>query len=183
MSTSKIALSVIAVIALVGGVVWATSAMSDDEMTSNDNESRETEIIEGQPNIVELAQDTPQLSTLVDAVVAAELAETLSGEGPYTVFAPTNDAFSALPEGTLGDLLMLENQGQLQSVLTYHVVAGDVMSGDLSDGQTIETLQGQTLTVSIHEGGVFINDAQVITADVDASNGVVHIIDSVLLPN
>lgn len=119
---------------------------------------------------------------------AADLVGTLQGEGPFTVFAPTNDAFAALPEGTLGSLLLPENKNQLAGVLTYHVVDGNVVSSDLSDGQVVTTVQGEKLTVSIMDGKVYITDAKggkvmVTQADVDASNGVVHVIDSVLLPS
>ncbi|MFW5702506.1 MAG: fasciclin domain-containing protein [Candidatus Dojkabacteria bacterium] len=134
-------------------------------------------------NIVELAQATPSLSTLVTAVTEAELVDTLSdGSAEYTVFAPTNDAFDALPEGTLDSLLAEGNQDDLTNVLTYHVVDTEAFASDLSDGQTLNTLNGETLTVNIDGSDVFINDARVTTADVDATNGVVHIIDSVLLP-
>ena len=132
-------------------------------------------------NIVELASETPQLSTLVTAVTAAGLAETLSGEGPFTVFAPTNEAFAALPEGVLEDLLKPENKEKLVAVLTYHVVSGNVMSSDLSDGLKANTVEGQSVTFDLSEG-VKVNDATVAMADVKASNGVVHVIDRVILP-
>lgn len=133
-------------------------------------------------NIVEVASDTENLSTLVAAVQAAGLVETLSGDGPFTVFAPTNEAFEALPEGTLESLLQPENRDQLVQILTYHVVAGEVMSTDLSDGMMAETVEGSQISISIADGTVSINDATVIAADVEASNGVVHVIDSVILP-
>lgn len=133
-------------------------------------------------NIVEVAIDTENLSTLVAAVQAAGLVETLSGEGPFTVFAPTNAAFEALPEGTLESLLKPENRDQLVQILTYHVVAGEVMSTDLSDGMMAETVEGSQITISIADGAVSINNASVVAADVDASNGVVHVIDSVIMP-
>lgn len=132
-------------------------------------------------NIVEVASDTDNLSTLVTAVKAAGLVETLSGDGPFTVFAPTNEAFEALPDGTLESLLEPENKDMLVDILTYHVVAGEVMSGDLSDGLMAETVQGSQITISIADG-VSVNDASVIAADVEANNGVVHVIDSVILP-
>lgn len=132
-------------------------------------------------NIVELAVGTPTLSTLVAAVQAAGLVETLSGEGPFTVFAPTNDAFAALPAGTLDNLLKPENKDQLISILTYHVVAGKIMAADLQNGQKAATVQGGEITVDL-SAGAKINDATVIMADVDASNGVVHVIDKVILP-
>ena len=132
--------------------------------------------------IVSIAQDTDQLSTLVTAVKAAELVETLNGDGPFTVFAPTNQAFANLPEGTLNMLLEEENKPQLQGILTYHVVAGKIMSSDLEDGQMVETVQGNKIKVSLSDGAM-INKANVVKADVEAANGVVHIIDSVIMPS
>jgi len=133
-------------------------------------------------NIVELAVGNDNLSTLVAAVKAGGLVETLSGEGPFTVFAPTNEAFAALPEGTLETLLKPENKDQLVAILTYHVVPGKVMSGDLSNGQKAATVQGENVDVAISGGGVKISGANVVAADVNASNGVVHVIDQVILP-
>jgi uncharacterized surface protein with fasciclin (FAS1) repeats len=135
----------------------------------------------GDQDIVALAQDTPDLSTLVEAVTAADLAETLQGDGPFTVFAPTNDAFDELG-GALDDLLQPENQEQLQSVLTYHVVPSEAMAADLEDGQMLETVNGEMLEVSIDGDTVMVGDATVVMPDVDASNGVVHVIDTVLMP-
>ena len=129
-------------------------------------------------NIVELAQATDFLSTLVEAVIAADLVDTLSGDGPFTVFAPTNDAFAALPNGTLASL----NQQQLIAILTYHVVPGKVMSTDLSDGQEAATVQGDVVTITIADGTVKVNDATVSIPDIEATNGVVHVIDTVLIP-
>lgn len=105
----------------------------------------------------------------------------MKGDGPFTVFAPTDEAFAALPEGTVDTLLMPENKDQLTSILTYHVVPGKVMSGDLSDGMTAETVQGSEVTIGT-EGGVTVNDANVVTADIEASNGVIHVIDGVIMP-
>jgi len=132
-------------------------------------------------NIVEIASGNEDFSTLVAAVVAAGLAETLSGTGPFTVFAPTNAAFAKLPAGTVEDLLKPENKAKLASILTYHVVAGKVMSTDLSDGQKAATVNGQEITVTIGDG-VQIDSANVTAADLEASNGVIHVIDSVILP-
>merc|ERR1719313_1251238 len=133
-------------------------------------------------NIVETAQDTDALSTLVQAVVAADLVDTLSGDGPFTVFAPTNDAFAALPNGTLAFLLLPENKQELIAILTYHVVPGKVMSTDLSDGQEAATVQGDVVTITIADGTVKVNDATVAIPDIEATNGVVHVIDTVLMP-
>lgn len=132
-------------------------------------------------NIVGLAVETESLSTLVTAVKAAGLVETLSGNGPFTVFAPTNAAFEALPEGTLEMLLKPENKDKLVAVLTYHVVSGKLYSKDLKEGQTAKTVQGEEITVSL-KGGAKISGANVAKADIKASNGVVHVIDAVILP-
>ncbi len=132
-------------------------------------------------DIVDTAADAGSFTTLLAAAEAAGLVETLKGEGPFTVFAPTDDAFAALPEGTVETLLMPENKDQLVDILTYHVVSGAVMSGDLSDGMEAEAVNGGTLTI-MTEGGVMVNEANVVTADIEASNGVIHVIDAVLLP-
>lgn len=133
-------------------------------------------------DIVSLAVGNENLSTLVAAVKAAGLVETLQGDGPFTVFAPTNEAFAALPEGTLETLLKPENKSKLASILTYHVVSGNVQAGDLFNGQKAKTVQGSEIKVSLSDAGAKINDAKVIAANVEASNGVVHVIDKVILP-
>ncbi len=132
-------------------------------------------------NIVETAIASGQFSTLVAAIQAAGLVDTLSGEGPFTVFAPTDDAFAALPDGTL-DALLADPTGALSDILLYHVIVGEALSTDLSDGMTIETVGGGTLTVHVTDDGVLINDAKVVNADVTTSNGVIHVIDTVLVP-
>jgi uncharacterized surface protein with fasciclin (FAS1) repeats len=119
--------------------------------------------------------------TLVAAVQAAGLVDTLKGEGPFTVFAPTDAAFAALPAGTVEELLKPENKDKLTAILTYHVVAGKVMSGDLSDGMTAATVNGANITIGT-TGGVTVNGANVTQADIEASNGVIHVIDAVILP-
>ena len=133
-------------------------------------------------DIVALATSQDNLSTLVEAVKAADLVETLQGEGPFTVFAPTNEAFAALPAGTLESLLKPENKDKLATVLTYHVVPGEVASSDLSDGMVATTVEGSDAEVSLKDGEAMIEGAKVVTADVKASNGIVHIIDTVILP-
>ncbi len=133
-------------------------------------------------NIVETAVSNGSFKTLVAAVTAAELVETLSGEGPFTVFAPTDEAFAALPAGTVESLVKPENKEQLTGILTYHVVAGKVMSGDLSDGMTAATVNGTDITVRIQDGKVHINDAEVVMADVETDNGVIHVINKVIIP-
>lgn len=133
-------------------------------------------------DIVDLAVGNDNLKTLVAAVKAGGLVDVLKGDGPFTVFAPTDEAFAALPKGTLEMLLKPENKDKLVKILTYHVVSGKVMSTDLSNGQKAATVQGDKVAVSIGGGNVKINDAKVVAADVKAKNGVVHVIDKVILP-
>lgn len=133
-------------------------------------------------DIVDTAAGAGSFNTLVAAVQAAGLVDTLKGEGPFTVFAPTDDAFAALPEGTVEDLLKPENKDKLVAILTYHVVAGKVMASDVIGSETMAaTVQGQELKIDGSDG-VKINGATVTSADVAASNGVIHVIDQVLLP-
>ena len=132
-------------------------------------------------DIVDTAVEAGSFTTLVAAVEAAGLVDTLKGEGPFTVFAPTDEAFAALPEGTVETLLMPENLATLQAVLTYHVVPGKVMSGDLSNNMMATTVQGADVTI-MTEDGVTVNGANVVTPDIEASNGVIHVIDAVILP-
>ena len=133
-------------------------------------------------DIVDLAVGNDNLKTLVAAVKAGGLVDVLKGDGPFTVFAPTDEAFAALPKGTLEMLLKPENKDKLVAILTYHVVSGKVMSGDLSNGQKAGTVQGGNVKVSINGSTVKINDAKVVAADVKAKNGVVHVIYKVILP-
>lgn len=158
------------------------SAASNEE--SNTEEVTETPsqmAEEAAKDIVALAMETEALSTLVAAVSAGDLVSVLQGEGPFTVFAPTNEAFAALPAGTLDMLLKPENKDQLVAILTYHVVSGKVMSTDLSDGMKAATVNGAEITITT-TGGAKVNGANVAMADVEASNGVVHVIDAVILP-
>lgn len=134
--------------------------------------------------IVEIAAGNDNFSTLVAAVQAAGLAETLSGEGPFTVFAPVNDAFAALPAGTVDSLLLEENRDQLTSILTYHVVPGEYLAAETPAGTyDLETVQGDTVNVVVGaDGTVTVDGATVVIADVDAFNGVIHAIDQVIMP-
>ncbi|MEM0950159.1 MAG: fasciclin domain-containing protein [Pseudomonadota bacterium] len=132
-------------------------------------------------DIVDTAVGAGSFGTLVAAVQAAGLVETLKGDGPFTVFAPTDEAFAALPEGTVEELLKPENKDQLTAILTYHVVPGKVMSGDLSNGMEAGTVQGSNVTI-MTDGGVTVEGANVVTADIETSNGVIHVIDTVILP-
>lgn len=152
-------------------VIFAVAMTTNNEM----NKTAENDIID-------LAVGTDILSTLVAAVQAADLVEVLQGEGPFTVFAPTNEAFAKLPEGTVENLLKPENKDQLIAVLTYHVVPGKVMSGDLSDNMNATTVQGTDVNIRVNNYGVSVNGARVVQADIEATNGVVHVIDTVILP-
>jgi uncharacterized surface protein with fasciclin (FAS1) repeats len=135
-------------------------------------------------NIVETAQAAGNFETLVAAIRAAELEETLTGDGPFTVFAPTDAAFQALPAGTLDELLMPENRERLRSVLTYHVIEDELRAEDLlGEETTVETVEGSELTVDATGAMVMVNDATVTQPDIEASNGVIHAIDSVLIPD
>ena len=138
--------------------------------------------MEKSKDIVDTAVGAGNFGTLVAAVQAAGLVDTLKGDGPFTVFAPTDEAFAALPAGTVEDLLKPENKEQLVAVLTYHVVPGKVMSGDLSNNMMATTAQGSDVTI-MTEGGVKVDNANVVAADIEASNGVIHVIDAVILPN
>lgn len=148
---------------------------------SNDNSSA-TEEEAPTNNIVETAVATGSFQTLVAAVQAADLVDTLSGAGPFTVFAPTDAAFANLPDGTVESLLLPENKDQLVSILSYHVVAGNVTSDQVTGLSKATTVQGADLDIAVVDGAVQINSATVVQADVLASNGVIHVIDTVLLP-
>jgi uncharacterized surface protein with fasciclin (FAS1) repeats len=134
-------------------------------------------------DIVETAVTNGSFKTLTAALQAAGLVETLKGKGPYTVFAPTDEAFKKLPAGTVENLLKPENKAQLEKVLTYHVVAGSVMSGDLKGKTTnAKTVEGSAIRIDASGNTVKVNDAVVTQADVNVSNGVIHVIDSVIMP-
>lgn len=179
-----------AVVAVTALTLAACGDSSDDtatetaETTSEEMAAEETEADmeeeAGVGTIVDVASSTEGFSTLVAAVGAADLVDTLNSEGPFTVFAPTDDAFAALPPGVLDALLLPENKETLTKILTYHVVPGAVMAADVTDGD-VATVEGQTVTLSTADG-VTINGATVIQADVVADNGVIHVIDAVILP-
>lgn len=132
-------------------------------------------------DIVDTAVGAGTFNTLVAAVSAAGLVDVLKSDGPFTVFAPTDEAFAALPEGTVENLLKPENKDQLVSILTYHVVSGKVMSTDLVDDMMAATVQGSSVTIDL-DNGVMVDGATVVAADIEATNGVIHVIDSVILP-
>jgi uncharacterized surface protein with fasciclin (FAS1) repeats len=168
---------IIAVVALLALPAVIVACGSSDE-TSSPSPTPTT----AQKDIVDTAVDAGSFTTLVTAVQAAGLEETLRGEGPFTVFAPSDDAFAAVPKETL-DSLLADPKGALTDVLTYHVIPGKVMSTDLSDGMEVETVNGATIMIKVNDDGtVQINDATVATADIETSNGVIHVIDKVLIP-
>jgi len=136
----------------------------------------------GEPDVIDVALEADDFNTLATALTEAELISTLKGDGPFTVFAPTDAAFEALPEGVLDGLLA--DKEQLTNVLLYHVVSGKVMAEDVltMDGAMVETVLGEDIEISIKNGMVYINNAQVTTTDIEASNGVIHVIDTVLVP-
>ncbi len=146
------------------------------EQPEAENENTVTE----QKNIVQTAIDAGSFTTLVTAVQTADLVETLSGEGPFTVFAPTDDAFAAVPEETLNALLA--DKAELTKVLTYHVSSGKYMAEDVVSMDNITTLEGNMLDVEVTNEGVFVGGAKVIQTDIQCSNGVIHVIDTVLIP-
>jgi transforming growth factor-beta-induced protein len=133
-------------------------------------------------DIVDTAVAAGSFKTLAKALAAADLVQTLKGPGPFTVFAPTDEAFAKLPAGTIETLLKPENKAKLQRILTYHVVAGRVMAADVMKMRSAKTVSGDSVTIAGHDGGVMVDKAHVVKPDIAASNGVIHVIDSVILP-
>lgn len=170
------------IIAIAAASALLLSACAPDESSSDTTVAAvdETEMTTEVGTIVEVAQGNEDFSTLVAAITAAGLGEALSGAGPFTVFAPTNAAFEALPAGLLDKLLLPENKDVLTKILTYHVVSAKVMAADVAAGD-VATLEGSTFAITT-DGGVKVNTSNVTATDVEASNGVIHIIDAVLVP-
>ena len=148
-------------------------------MTAHADHHKEAK--KAEKSVVEIAIGNKDFSTLVAAVKAAGLAEALSGKGPFTIFAPTNAAFEKLPEGTVATLLKPENKGKLAGILKYHVVAGKVMAADVKAGK-VKTLNGAEVTLAVADGKVTIDKANIVKTDIVGTNGVIHVIDSVILP-
>ena len=169
MKTRKYKLSIVAVLmVLVIGVVGCKSSNNSTAPTLND--------------IVDTAIAAGNFNTLVAAVQAAGLEATLRGPGPFTVFAPTDAAFANLPAGTLDSLLLPQNQAQLQNILLYHVVPGEFKAADVVKNTSLTTAQGQSVTITVNNGSVMVDNANVTATDIIASNGVIHVIDAVILP-
>jgi uncharacterized surface protein with fasciclin (FAS1) repeats len=176
MKKSLIALVAVSALFLTGCA--AAAEEPDTQPSATEEMTQETPATMG--DIVAVASETSDFSTLVAAVTAADLVTTLQGTGPFTVFAPTNEAFAALPAGVLDALLKPENVGVLTQILTYHVVSGAVLAADVVAGD-VTTVEGQSLVLAT-DAGVTVNGVPVATADVMASNGVIHVIGTVLLP-
>ncbi|NES76820.1 MULTISPECIES: fasciclin domain-containing protein [Okeania] len=175
----------IAILGLVG-----TTAFFGLPAVANFSQKSSTQSVVNQPlqiadsnskDIVATAAEAGQFNTLAAALKAAGLVEVLQGEGPFTVFAPTDKAFAALPAGTVEKLLLPENKDKLVKILTYHVVPGKVMSGDLESGM-VKTVEGSKVNIDVSNSGVKVGKANVVKADVPASNGVIHVIDTVIVP-
>ena len=157
-------------IAGIGALVASIALFPTDRAEAQDN------------TIVDIAAGAGTFNTLVAALEAGDLVETLRGDGPFTVFAPTDDAFAALPAGTVESLLLPENKDQLVSILTYHVVPGNVLAAEVVTLTTAPTVNGETVSIMVNDSGVMVNGANVTQTDIVASNGVIHVIDAVILP-
>lgn len=166
---------------LAGALLAGCSKDAQQATTTAAKEAVMNEV--GQPDIVTVAATAGDFTTLLAAVTAAGLMETLQGDGPFTVFAPTDEAFAKLPTGTVDSLLLPENKAELVSILTYHVVSGEVLAADVIELSSANTVEGQAIRITADGAGVRVNDANVIATDVMASNGVIHVIDSVLIPS
>ncbi len=170
-------------LSLAVSVISAPNVIAGMNNYSHQQAAEESSTVtsENQPTIVEIASSAGSFNTLTTALKAADLVTTLEGEGPFTVFAPTDEAFANLPEGTLDELLKPENKDQLVKILTYHVVAGAILSTDLESGK-VRTVEGSKVKIKLGEE-VKVNEAQVVKADIKASNGVIHVIDQVIIPS
>jgi len=168
-------------ITMVGFLVLLIVGMSITLLGCNDSGHKQMSSW-AKHDIVDTAVSADDFNTLVAAVKAAGLVETLKGEGPFTVFAPTDEAFGKLPHGTLEDLLKPENKGKLASILTYHVVSGKVMASDVVNLSRAKTVNGKSLSIKTYGSTVKVDNANVIKTDIECSNGVIHVIDAVVLP-
>lgn len=169
-------LSILAALALT-----ATASVSVACDTCGCKDAKHDESVPHAHDIVDTAVEADGFNTLVAAVKAGGLVDTLKGDGPFTAFAPTDEAFAKLPAGTLASLLKPENKDQLVAILTYHVVPGKVMAADVAAGD-VETVNGKKATIAVGEAGVTIAGAKVVATDIDCTNGVIHVIDTVMLP-
>jgi len=165
---------------LLGGTLLLTGC--GDSTAPTPDEDKPEEPADQAKDIVDTAVATDGFQTLVAAVKAAGLVDTLKGEGPFTVFAPTDEAFGKLPAGTLDELLKPENKGKLTAILTYHVVPGKVLAADVVKLDSAKTVQGAEVAITVANGKVKVDEANVTAADIECTNGVIHVIDAVILP-
>ncbi len=175
-------LKITAAALLVSLTLAACGSSSDDSKSSSDTGAKTstTTMAAASETIVDVASANPDFSTLVSAVTKAGLVETLSGDGPFTVFAPTNEAFAKIPKDQLDAILA--DQAKLKSILTFHVLSGKVLSTDLKPEQSVPTVEGQNVDIKVADGKATINGCNIVTTDIEASNGVIHVIDCVLVP-
>ena len=178
----KLSLSIVTLIAFTCSAQIALAQQCQSQRNMQTSISTGQHMDDEAKDIVETAVGAEKFKTLVAAVKAAELVETLQGEGPFTVFAPTDEAFEKLPEGTVEMLLKPENKDKLIAVLTYHVVAGSVKAADVVKLEEAETVQGQSVTIKVKDDTVMIDGAKVVATDIECKNGIIHVIDSVILP-
>ena len=182
----KLGIALVAVVMLAPGVALAggktCGAKAAKSSKASHNATFRTVAYGAEKDIVDTAVSAGTFNTLVAAVKAAGLVETLKGDGPFTVFAPTDEAFAALPRGTVESLLRPENRETLGAILKYHVVAGRIYADDAVGAEVATTLQGADLRIRIKDGRLMVNDATVVSSDVEATNGVIHVIDRVILP-
>ncbi|WDI43568.1 fasciclin domain-containing protein [Bremerella sp. P1] len=171
MAFPKIALATLCSLALIASTTFASECAAD-----------EAKKVPTSKDIVDTAVDAGSFKTLVTAVTEADLVEVLKSKGPFTVFAPTDEAFAALPEGTVQTLLKPENKEKLVKILTYHVVPGKVMAKDAMKLSEAKTVEGSTIDIQVKDGAVMIDEAKVVKADIVTSNGVIHVIDKVIMP-
>lgn len=174
--------AVLASVALLGASINVMAGSACGSSCGSYNKEAKSYDKADKPDIVDTAVSAGSFSTLVAAVQAAELVELLKSEGPFTVFAPTDEAFAKLPAGTVDGLLLPENRDQLVAVLKYHVVPGKVAAADVVKLNEATTAQGSAVTIKASDEGVMINDASVVKTDIETSNGIIHVIDSVILP-
>jgi uncharacterized surface protein with fasciclin (FAS1) repeats len=175
-----LAVATLAVLAFGGGWFNQQSTEEETARTTMTTDNMPSTPMNEEKNIIDIASSDPRFSTLTTAVIEAGLVEVLSGEGPFTVFAPTDEAFSKLPNETLQ--AVLADKEQLTAILTYHVLSGKVMSEDVVKISSAETVQGGELKIEVVGNSVMVNNARVIITDIEASNGVIHVIDTVLIP-
>lgn len=180
-SILKYAVCLLLVFTIVCPSIMVRAAETNTPQPTPQGENQQTQT----DNIATIAENNKDLTTLTAALKAAGLVDVLEGEGPFTVFAPTNDAFSKLPKETLDNLLKPENKEQLEGILTYHVFAGNVpaATAEKLNGKEITMLNGKPAKIEVRNGALYINDARVVIKDIKASNGVIHVIDTVLIPS